>query len=225
MDTTYELDIPYDVGDYSSLDLDYGITRSAELSSGETAVMAAFGIGIIIFALVVGVILYVISALLLANVFKKAGVPAWKAWVPFVNNWATLEMGGQKGFWAVLAIIPIVNFASLVFLIMAIHNINLKFKYGAGMTVAAIFVPLIWLIILASSKNTWEESLGAPRLDTPESQPPTAAGHQMAQPTAPIQQEPTAVAPPQPPMPPEQVPMPPQQPENTGYQPPANPEQ
>jgi hypothetical protein len=33
------------------------------------------------------------------KLFKKANVAAWKAWVPFVNIWTFLQLGGQKGAW------------------------------------------------------------------------------------------------------------------------------
>jgi len=57
---------------------------------------AGFGIGCVVF--------YVINAWLLGRVFKKAGVARWKAWIPFVNIWNMLKIGGRSGaniFWAI----------------------------------------------------------------------------------------------------------------------------
>lgn len=110
---------------------------------------------------------YAVYAILLGLVFKKAGVSQGIAWVPIYNNWKTLEIGGQQGFWAVLSLMPIVSLASLVFMYIAFHNINKKLGYDGGMTALAVFLPFIWLLVLALGNNTWNESLGAARLDTP----------------------------------------------------------
>lgn len=126
--------------------------------SPETASTLAIG------TLVLLVVGYVVSAIFLGKVFKKGGVPAWQAWVPILNSWRIFELGGRQGFWAILAMVPILNIVSAIFMIIAIYNINLKLKYGAGMTVVALFFPLIWVIVAGVSKNEWTDSLGAKSL-------------------------------------------------------------
>lgn len=98
---------------------------------------------------------YVVTALLLSRIFKKAGVEAWKAWVPVYNSWVLLELGDQKGFWAVLAFVPVVNIVSIVFMYIAMYNIGLKLGKGGEFVLWAIFVPIVWLIWLAVDDSKW----------------------------------------------------------------------
>lgn len=128
----------------------------------DPAAAAAISGGLIVFGLIFGLVSYVVSALLLSRIFKKAGIPTWIAWVPFYNSWKLLEMGGQSGFWAVLAIIPVVNYVSVVFLYIAMYNIGLKFGKTGAFVLMAIFLPLVWLIWLAVDKSAWNDAVGVP---------------------------------------------------------------
>jgi len=123
---------------------------------------AAIGVGVILFYVIALVISYVVSAIFLGMIFKKAGVESWIAWVPFYNSWKLLEIGGQQGFWAILAVIPFVNIVSAVFVFIAMYNIGLKLGKSGGFLALGIFLPLVWLIWLAVDKSTWNEALGAP---------------------------------------------------------------
>ena len=183
-DSLYELDT------YSS-GLEYTTT-----SSIDTAQAAAIGIIAFIIGAVVALFMYIIGAIFLGKVFKKAGVPAWQAWVPILNSWKMFELGGKPGFWAVLAIVPVLNIVSAIFGIIAMHNINLKLRYDAGMTVLAVLVPLVWLIVVGTSKHAWDDSLGAPRVDKPDFQPAGGAPAPVA--PAPVGPAPTPYAAPTP---------------------------
>jgi hypothetical protein len=129
-------------------------------SGGDT--VPTFIFAILFFFLFVGI--YIVTSLCLMRIFKKAGVESWIAWVPFYNNWKLLEIGGQQGFWAVLAIIPFVSIVSAVFMIIAFYNIGLKFGKDGIYVVLAIFIPIVWFIILALDKSVWNDAVGAPSL-------------------------------------------------------------
>jgi len=101
---------------------------------------------------------YAIYAFLLSRIFKKAGVAEWIAWVPFYNNWKMLEIGGQEGIWAVLALIPIVSIVSAVFIYIAQYQIGLKLGKEGWWVVLAIFVPIIWYAILAFDDSKWQDT-------------------------------------------------------------------
>jgi hypothetical protein len=118
--------------------------------------------GLMVVYILTFVVAYVVTAIFLGKIFKKAGVPSYIAWVPFYNSWKLLEIGGQQGFWAILAILPIVSIVSLVFTIMAIYNIGLKLGKSGAFVALAIFLPIVWMIWLAVDKSVWNESLGAP---------------------------------------------------------------
>ena len=123
------------------------------MSDGAAVGMLLF---VMLFALVFGVAMYIIFALLMGRIFKKAGVESWKAWVPVYNNWVLLELGGQQGFWAVLALVPVVNIVAAIFIYIAMHNIGLKLGKEGAFVLLAIFLPVVWLIWLAVDSSTWK---------------------------------------------------------------------
>ena len=50
------------------------------------------------------IVIYAVRAWLLSRIFKKAGVPRWKAWVPIINEFNYLKLGGRSGgnvFWGI----------------------------------------------------------------------------------------------------------------------------
>jgi len=108
------------------------------------------------FIIIVGI--YVVSSILLGRIFKKAGVPAWIAWVPFYNNWKLLELGDQAGFWSVLSVLPIVNLVSIVFMYIAMYHIGLKLGKSGAFVLWAIFLPIVWLIWLAVDHSKWGDT-------------------------------------------------------------------
>lgn len=139
----------------------YYDSGSSSMSSSDSAAVAFIFGGFLIFGLFLLVIAYVIHAFLLGRIFKKARVEQWIAWVPFYNNWKTLELGGQQGFWAVLAIIPFVNIVAAIFLYIAMYNIGLKLQKEGWFVLLAIFLPVVWLVWLAFDSSKWSEPVAA----------------------------------------------------------------
>jgi hypothetical protein len=128
-------------------------------SSATTDAAAAGAIlALMFFAFILSVIFYVVSAFLLSRIFNKAGVAGWKAWVPVYNGWILLELGGQQGFWAVLALIPVVNIVSAVFMYIAMYHIGLKLGKEGAFVLLAIFLPLVWFVWLAVDNSTWKKT-------------------------------------------------------------------
>jgi magnesium-transporting ATPase (P-type) len=156
-------------------------STSTNLDSGTSA---AYEVGVILFIFVFTLALYAISSYLFSRIFKKAGVKPWIAWVPIYNSWKLLEIGGQKGYWAVLALFPLVNIIAIVFMYIAMYNIGLKLGQQGVFILLAIFIPIVWIIWLAFDKSTWDDSKGAPSLaqleaptaptSTPTPTPPAA---------------------------------------------------
>jgi len=131
-------------------------TTHAATSVGTDPVAAAVLIGLALtFLLVFALVAYAVYAFLLGRIFKKAGVPQWAAWVPVYSNWKLLELGGQQGFWAVLALIPVVNIASLVFIYIAMYHVGRKLGKEDWFVLLAIFLPIVWLIWLGFDESTW----------------------------------------------------------------------
>lgn len=141
--------------DYYTSDY-YDSSYSSYSDTDPAVAAAAFGF-FMLMALVFFAIAFVVTALLLSRIFKKAGVEEWKAWVPVYNSWVLLELGGQKGYWAILAYVPIVNIVAAVFLYIAMYNIGLKFGKGGEFVLWAIFLPIVWLIWLATDDSKWNK--------------------------------------------------------------------
>lgn len=164
--STVAQSMEYDTSTYD-LYSDSTYNTTTQLSSTDAAAAGAAFAAMMVFVLIATVISYVIGALLLSRIFKKAGVEPWKAWVPIYNTWVMLELGDQKGYWAVLMLIPVVNLVAFVFLIIAEYHIGLKLGKEGPFVLLAIFLPIVWLIWLAVDKSTWQ---GA----KPVAQPATA---------------------------------------------------
>ena len=145
----------------------YTSTSTATLSP-EAAII------IVLVSLVFAVAIYAVSAYLLSRIFKKAGVEQWIAWVPVYNSWKLLELGGQKGFWAVLTFIPLVNIASAVFMYIAMYHIGKKLQKEDWFVVLAIFVPIVWIIWLAFDDSKWQ-GISDSTNGTPAFQPAASA--------------------------------------------------
>jgi len=109
------------------------------------------------FFLIIIVANYIVSAIFLSKIFKKAGLAGWPAWVPFYNNWKLLEIGGQPGFWAALSWISPVSIVSAVFTYIAVYHVGLKLGKSGAFVVLGIFLPIVWIIWLAVDKSIWDE--------------------------------------------------------------------
>jgi signal peptidase I len=98
-------------------------------------------------------VVYLISVLLvflpsfgLAPLFVKAGIPAWKAYVPFYNTWVMQEIGQRKKHWVFWQFIPIVGWFITPGLYIDFVKLFGKFSLGQH-TLAALLAPLYfpWL--------------------------------------------------------------------------------
>ena len=141
----------------------YTTTTTTTTTDIDPAVVAAVTGGLIIFTLIAAAIGYVVYAIFLGRLFKKAGVESWIAWVPFYNTWKLLEIGGQPGFWAVLTIVPVVSYVSIVFMYTAMYHIGLKLGKSGTFVLLAIFLPIVWLIWLAVDKSKWHDKASTAR--------------------------------------------------------------
>jgi hypothetical protein len=112
---------------------------------------------LVLLGLFVGLVIYVYYALAVSAIFRKAGLKAWPAWVPFFNTWRILQLGGQKGWWLLVGLIPLVGpIIYLVFLIIAGVNIQTALgKPGVFYLLALLLTP-VWYGILAWDGSTWQ---------------------------------------------------------------------
>lgn len=136
--------------------------------------LAVFGV-ILLFAAA----FYVVMSLCLSRFFAKVGIEPWIAWVPVYNTWKWLELGGQKGWLALLAVIPYGGIASSVFLYVGMHRSGIAFRKDSSWIVLGIFLPFVWAYLLSRPQETYE-----PHLISEAGYPPPLAGFGAVPPAA-----------------------------------------
>lgn len=110
--------------------------------------------------LVIGVTaLFLFTTISFQIIFSKLYEAGWKAWVPFVNMWTFFAVAGMSGAWMFATIVPLLG---IVVIYMAVHRISTNLGFGGtGMVFLAIFFPLLWLFVMAGSKNKSDSELAA----------------------------------------------------------------
>lgn len=101
-----------------------------------------YPMGVLIFELIF-VALIVVG---LWKLFAKAGKPGWAALIPIYNTIVMIQMAGKPVWWILLLFIPVV---SLVISVLIAIGLAKNFGRGAGTAVGLIFLPLIFILILA----------------------------------------------------------------------------
>jgi hypothetical protein len=119
---------------------------------------------------------YVVLAIALMSFFRKVGVEPWIAWVPIYNNWKWLEVGGQQGWLALLALIPYGGVVSAVFLYIGMYRTGRAFGKDGAFLVLGIFLPFVWAFILGGAKEVYR-----PETFASYGWPPPLAGYGSAQ--------------------------------------------
>ena len=141
---------------------DYSYGYRGYSHSVETDAIAGMSIAFfLIFALIAVVVGYVISSLLYMLIFKKAGIDAKKAWIPFYNRWTFFELGGQEGWKSLLTFIPYVGIIiSAIFAILAAIEISKKLDKSPYWAILFAFASPIWFLILGLDSSRWNDAAG-----------------------------------------------------------------
>lgn len=158
--------------------MEYETTSDAAMSAAGMAALSGF---FVIFGLIV-LAAALVAIIAMWKLFTKAGEPGWKALIPIYNSWVFLRLGDQAGWWALVALIPLVNIVAVVFMAIAAYNIGLKLGKEGWYVVLYVLVPIIWMLILAFDKSTWNTKatgvvpspVGSD--DAPAFVPPAASG-------------------------------------------------
>ena len=80
------------------------------------------------------------------EVFEKAGVTSWYAWIPFLNSYKITEIAVGNGLFFLLMFIPSVG--SLIWVIILGVKLAPAFGKGTGITILTIFLtPVAYLIL------------------------------------------------------------------------------
>lgn len=92
------------------------------------------------------IIILLLPSIGAARLFQKAGVPGWKAWVPFYNTWIMLELAERDKHWVFWQIIPVAGwFISLGIYVEFVKTYG-RFKLWEH--AAAALLPLIYFPVI-----------------------------------------------------------------------------
>src|SRR5690606_7181248 len=87
----------------------------------------------------------------LAKLFVKAGVPAWKAYVPFYNTWVIQEINKRPKHWVFWQFIPVVGWFISPGIFIEFAQVFGRFSLGEH-TLASLF-PFFYFPWLANKKD------------------------------------------------------------------------
>ncbi len=129
---------------------------TAPLTDAEAAAAAA----VVVVGLILGLVGYVVGALGLMGVFRKAGQPGWAAFVPVYNTIVLLQVVGRPLWWFLLLLVPGVN---VVVAVVLMNDLAKSFGQGTGFTVGLVLLSLVFVYVLWLGSSTYRgPAAGAP---------------------------------------------------------------
>lgn len=148
-------------------DYDYGYGRYDSMSDAQASGLIAFLLAYLFMFLVLAIGIYIATSIASMKIFQKAGLPGWKAWVPFYNNWIFLQLGGYNGALSLLSLIPYGG-VIVLFILMCFSANEISKKLGKSDifilfplgVVSFGITTMIWLFMAGFGKSEWTDSLG-----------------------------------------------------------------
>src|ERR671928_1968785 len=93
-------------------------------------------------------VIYLISLLLvmlpsfgLARLFQKAGIPKWKAFVPFYNTWMMQDLSNRPKHWVLWQLVPVVGWFITPGIYIEFVKLFNRYSF-IDHVLAALFAPL-----------------------------------------------------------------------------------
>ncbi len=149
----YLMNFAYKYSDYSSSSLDYG-TSAATGAAGAAVILGS--IGFIFLLAAIPTILMIVAQW---KIFKKCGEEGWKAIIPIYNVITLLNIVKIKPLWVIALFIPFLNgLAGLLLGIIVIIRLCKGFGKSDGFIIGTILLSLVFQLILAFDKSTWDPS-------------------------------------------------------------------
>jgi signal peptidase I len=115
--------------------------------------MSANDLSILIF---ISLLLTLLPAPGLFKMFEKAGIPSWKAWVPYLNTWEIVKAARIRKHWFFWQFIPIAGWFITIWLF--IESVKLFGKFRLLEHAMVVFVPFLYFPYLGF--NPKEKYLG-----------------------------------------------------------------
>jgi len=102
--------------------------------------------GISVIPMIIGLAFAFLMIVAMWKVYVKAGRPGWATLIPIYNTYVFLKIAGKSGLWLIWLCIPFLN---IIFRIIATVAFAQRFGKGGGFAVGLIFLPVIFIPILA----------------------------------------------------------------------------
>ncbi len=115
--------------------------------SYESTIMAAMGIYVVVILAIA-----VFAIVCMWKIFTKAGQPGWASIIPFYNYYVLFEIAWGNGLLFLLMLIPVANFVIMIILWVKLSQ---SFGYSAAFAIGLLFLPIIFLPILAFGSNRY----------------------------------------------------------------------
>jgi len=92
------------------------------------------------------VIILLLPSVGLAKLFEKAGVPGWKAYIPFYNTWIMLTLAERPKHWVFWQLIPVAGWFISLGIFVEFVKVFGKFRFWEH--AAAALLPLIYFPLI-----------------------------------------------------------------------------
>lgn len=115
--------------------------------SYESTIMAAMGIYVVVLLAIA-----VFAIVCMWKIFTKAGQPGWASIIPFYNYYVLFEIAWGNGLLFLLLLIPVANFVVMIILWVKLSQ---SFGYSAAFAIGLLFLPIIFLPILAFGSSRY----------------------------------------------------------------------
>lgn len=125
---------------------DYNTVSTSDAAGG---ILAAFTAVFGVIALV-GLAITVFAIICNWKIFEKAGRKGWEAIIPVYNMYVMTQIAGLQSWYIILLILPFVNFVASVYLV---YKFVKSFGQGIGFCIGYIFLPIIFVAIMAFDKK------------------------------------------------------------------------
>ena len=132
--------------------IDLNSTYGMDMSSQNVWDSSFFGVG---FALTLFISILIMAFFIFVYwiIFTKAGEEGWKSLIPIYNIYILYKITWGNGLIFLLLLVPFVNF---IVGILTINKLSKCFGHGLGFTLGLLFLPIIFLPLLAFGDSRYE---------------------------------------------------------------------
>ena len=132
--------------------IDLNSTYGMDMSSQNIWNSSFFGVGFVI-TLFISILIMAFFIFVYWIIFTKAGEEGWKSLIPIYNIYILYKITWGNGLIFLLLLVPFVNF---IVGILTINKLSKCFGHGLGFTLGLLFLPIIFLPLLAFGDSRYE---------------------------------------------------------------------